>query len=581
MLRDEPTNRVAAERLLSAMTQRSFLVPVLPAFANDTFLARCSPDGRRIVTAAGGKDGSKDGYFVRAFDRSGKPVAELPQGAAAIRSLDVNPDGTMIATAADDRVRVWSVALMAALLDRTSSNGLVREVKFLPPGKLLVVASNTVAVWQMDGSVLREFRVPASGTSMEGARGIVLQTAVNSTASLIAFADDYSTLRICRLETLELLHEKRSAHAKIIRALRFNHDGSNLLSAGADAVARVWDAQNGVVTNVLVHNGGVSSAEFGPDGTLLVTASSQPMALLLYELSTDGYSSKNLGQQNSVNTARFSPDGHYVVAASDDGTARVWEVAPVEPACEPTRFTQPVLEAEFTPDGEAVLVVIARQGARLLARTAKAQPQKTTARPVSAPATVTESERKIFARGHTDAIDFLDVSPDGKWVVTASADRTARLWERQTQKRIGQALRHDSAVNCARFSPDGQRVVTSTISRMIRVWDARTTTPLTDEFSLSDDPVSGVWFAADGSAIITDRGLLFPIQTVQGAVPLLLPALAEAVAGLRNEDGISEPVPANRFLELKAQLEAEPAVGPVSVWMKAFVSFSSRRDARQ
>src|SRR3984957_15712226 len=50
--------------------------------------------------------------------------------------------------------------------------------------------------------------------------------------------------------------------------------------------------------------------------------------------------------------------------------------------------------------------------------------------------------------------------PDGKWVVTASGDRTARVGEAVTGKPVGQPLRHDGNVTRAAFSPDAMRVVT-------------------------------------------------------------------------------------------------------------------------
>lgn len=72
-----------------------------------------------------------------------------------------------------------------------------------------------------------------------------------------------------------------------------------------------------------------------------------------------------------------------------------------------------------------------------------------------------------------------EFSPDGKRVVTASYEGTARVWDAQTGDLVGSPLRHDSAVNHASFSPDGQRVITTSYDNTARVWDARTGEPLT------------------------------------------------------------------------------------------------------
>ena len=77
--------------------------------------------------------------------------------------------------------------------------------------------------------------------------------------------------------------------------------------------------------------------------------------------------------------------------------------------------------------------------------------------------------------GHEDDIRSAAFSPDGKRIVTASWDRTARIWDAATGKPIGEPLRgHEDVVMSAAFSPDGQRIVTASKDRTARVWDAAT-----------------------------------------------------------------------------------------------------------
>jgi dipeptidyl aminopeptidase/acylaminoacyl peptidase len=62
-------------------------------------------------------------------------------------------------------------------------------------------------------------------------------------------------------------------------------------------------------------------------------------------------------------------------------------------------------------------------------------------------------------------------SPDGQRIVTASADKTARIWDAATGKPIGELRGHDSAVRSAAFSPDGKRIVTASFDKTARIWD--------------------------------------------------------------------------------------------------------------
>jgi WD40 repeat protein len=58
-------------------------------------------------------------------------------------------------------------------------------------------------------------------------------------------------------------------------------------------------------------------------------------------------------------------------------------------------------------------------------------------------------------------------------LVTASADRTARIWDARDGA-LQLVLRgHEGEVNGAAFSPDGSQVVTGSDDKTARIWDAR------------------------------------------------------------------------------------------------------------
>ena len=62
-------------------------------------------------------------------------------------------------------------------------------------------------------------------------------------------------------------------------------------------------------------------------------------------------------------------------------------------------------------------------------------------------------------------------SLDGKRVVTASADKTARLWNAETGTEIAVLKAHEGTVWSVAFSPDGKRVVTASADETARLWD--------------------------------------------------------------------------------------------------------------
>lgn len=74
--------------------------------------------------------------------------------------------------------------------------------------------------------------------------------------------------------------------------------------------------------------------------------------------------------------------------------------------------------------------------------------------------------------GHGDAVLSANLSTDGSRIVTASKDRTARIWKTATGELLRE-LKHDWWVRSAQFSPEGERVLT-VASNAVAVWNALT-----------------------------------------------------------------------------------------------------------
>jgi len=74
-------------------------------------------------------------------------------------------------------------------------------------------------------------------------------------------------------------------------------------------------------------------------------------------------------------------------------------------------------------------------------------------------------------KGHTDRVWEAAFSPDGTQVVTASVDKTARVWDVATGKPLATLTGHTGWVSTAAFSPDGTQVVTASVDETARVWD--------------------------------------------------------------------------------------------------------------
>src|SRR5436309_3230929 len=95
-------------------------------------------------------------------------------------------------------------------------------------------------------------------------------------------------------------------------------------------------------------------------------------------------------------------------------------------------------------------------------------------------------------------------SPDGRRILTTSADKTARLWDARTGAQMGEPMRHEDEIVAAVFSPDGARIATASKDRTARLWDAATgkalAAPMRHEHPLD---LGGVSFNSTGTRIVT------------------------------------------------------------------------------
>lgn len=76
--------------------------------------------------------------------------------------------------------------------------------------------------------------------------------------------------------------------------------------------------------------------------------------------------------------------------------------------------------------------------------------------------------------GHTDRITRVTYTIDGKLIVTASTDNTAKIWEASSGKLLHSLEGHTAWVNNASFSPDTKFVITQSMDQTVKIWNTIT-----------------------------------------------------------------------------------------------------------
>ena len=116
-----------------------------------------------------------------------------------------------------------------------------------------------------------------------------------------------------------------------------------------------------------------------------------------------------------------------------------------------------------------------REGIALLARAIKFDPQNQVASERFFQELIVHRENAlrlpITSFQHQDQVVAAAFSPDGARILTASRDKTAKLWDASFGKLIA-SFNHQDDVKDAAFSPDGTRILTASVDKTARLWDA-------------------------------------------------------------------------------------------------------------
>ncbi|WP_376967586.1 hypothetical protein ABNQ39_35980 (plasmid) [Azospirillum sp. A26] len=181
-----------------------------------------------------------------------------------------------------------------------------------------------------------------------------------------------------------------------------------------------------------------------------------------------------------------------------------------------TKLAQEKTEAAQRQESRALAILAQQESAKgdqgtamLLALEALPEPAFGGNRPVSPEAAAALHQalmrnKETALIGHQAGVSVVAFSPNGRYVVTASFDKTARLWDLSGSTPTATVLEgHASGVLAAAFSPDGGHLVTASSDSTARLWNLSGSTPTATVLAGHTDRVWAAAFSPDGGHLVT------------------------------------------------------------------------------
>ena len=191
-----------------------------------------------------------------------------------------------------------------------------------------------------------------------------------------------------------------------VRAVAFA-GADKVVSAADDGSVRAWDAVTGRAVRTLEgHLGGVLALAVSKDARQLVSGG-RDGTVRVWNLATGEMNAMATAHRGWVQSVAFGPDGH-VISGGRDGWVVEWDLRDGR-------------EARSYAHGDGVEDVLYLPGAGSICLAG--QDGRVVVREPGAAAPAAE-----FA-GHEGAVHALAASPDGRWLLSGSADTTALVWK--------------------------------------------------------------------------------------------------------------------------------------------------------
>ncbi|MEQ1903030.1 MAG: protein kinase [Pirellulaceae bacterium] len=379
---------------------------------------------------------------------------------SSVTDVQFSPDNRYIVTSGmvwraeeptGGKVNLWDA--QTGNLIKEIMHDHVYAICFTPDGKYLAIGktTGTTELYSIpDGQLIRKF---------EGHTHMILSMSVHPTGELLATASRDGSFRIWEIATGKSRFEVKGLVD--VRSIDFSPNGIELALATFPGTVKVYRFFEDKLEEIASHEQSKTTyLRYSPDGQFLALGTLGKGCRFV-----DAHTGETIrefpGHNGDPLDMDFSRDGVLFATSGGDGNVRVWDLTrPVEPST--IRYAGPYLvDSDSVPDTRLMAVALG------LNTSTNRNSQDRTAK-------LWDIDTNKFVRsfaGHDDWLTCVDVSNDGRHVASGSLDKTICVWNLETAELVHRLKGHESAINDIVFADQDQFLFSCGDDGTVRIWD--------------------------------------------------------------------------------------------------------------